>query len=180
MFKCLLIVTLVTVTSIIPQCEGNCIWYGICYPVDPDDIEEGTKALNCPYVGPGKKLEDKDAQATMLRLCPELFTNCKQESHVMILVRGNKFVIVLFLASEPLCCDANMIKMMEFGMNMAAGVYGRCDTCQKNLHKSICALNCSPKQSEFLVGKNGTKVDDGKNGESTFLAFFFRNSALKF
>lgn len=76
MFKFLLIVTLITVTSLISKCDGNCIWYGVCYP-DPDDIEDGAKAFNCPYDGPGHKLEDKEAQDIMLKLCPELFTNGK-------------------------------------------------------------------------------------------------------
>lgn len=59
-----------------------------------------------------------------------------------------------------------MIKIMARSMNLAAGAYGRCDTCLKNLYKSICALNCSPKQSEFLVGTKGNKTaDNGTEGK---------------
>lgn len=55
---------------------------------------------------------------------------------------------------------------MARSMNMAAGAYGRCDTCLKNLYKSICALNCSPKQSEFLVGTKGNKTaENGTEGK---------------
>lgn len=56
-----------------------------------------------------------------------------------------------------------MIKVMAVSINMAAGIYGRCDTCLRNLYKSICALNCSPKQSEFLVATNGNKTNEDKN-----------------
>lgn len=74
-----LIITLVCVTFIIPQCDGNCIWYGVCYPSE-DDIEDGALALNCADTKPGRPLDDKDekSQKTMQRLCPDLFTNCMQ------------------------------------------------------------------------------------------------------
>lgn len=53
---------------------------------------------------------------------------------------------------------------MAASIRMAAGVYGRCDTCMRNLYKQICALNCSPKQSDFLVPTNGSKEKDDKTG----------------
>lgn len=79
MFKFLLFVTLVAVTLLIPHCDGDCIWYKVCYP-EPDDLEDDEKAYNCPNDGPGYQLEDPEAQEIMLRVCPELFTNCKPKN----------------------------------------------------------------------------------------------------
>lgn len=77
MFKFLL-VTLVCVTLIIPKCDGNCVWYGVCYQTE-DDIEDGGKAYNCPYNGPGYPLKEdqREAQEIMQRICPELYTKRK-------------------------------------------------------------------------------------------------------
>lgn len=60
-----------------------------------------------------------------------------------------------------------MIKVMASKIALAAGIFGRCDTCLRNLYKQICALNCSPKQSEFLFPTYGEKEkDDGsENGK---------------
>lgn len=70
------------------------------------------------------------------------------------------------LASELLCCDKDMVRIMAQSINMATGIFGRCETCLKNLYKSVCALNCSPKQSEFMVGHKDVVEDDkGKKGE---------------
>lgn len=91
-----------------------------------------------------------------------------------------------FLATDALCCDAQMIKIMESSINKAAGIYGRCDTCLKNLFKSICALNCSPKQNEFLFGKTGKRVaENGTEGEWNWyhilaICFYIHNFSLTF
>lgn len=78
------------------------------------------------------------------------------------------FCCFIDIASVPLCCDAQMIEIMDNSITMAAGVFGRCETCIKNLHKSICEMNCSPRQSDFLVARNKNKTtDEGKNGEHT-------------
>lgn len=75
-----------------------------------------------------------------------------------------------------------MIGIMQISVNRARLVYGRCDTCIRNLYKSICALNCSPKQSDFLVGTNGTKEnddgDEGKWEESTTMRVIIRSIAF--
>lgn len=55
------------------------------------------------------------------------------------------------LASDLLCCDSEMIRIMETNFVIASGLFGRCETCMKNFRKSICAMNCSPKQSQFLT-----------------------------
>lgn len=72
-----LLVTLIGVTLIIPKCDADCIWYGVCYQTE-DEIEDGGKAFNCPYNGPGHPLKDEKAQKIMLDMCPELFENRKQ------------------------------------------------------------------------------------------------------
>lgn len=57
------------------------------------------------------------------------------------------------LASELLCCDAEMVQTMETNLLMASGIFGRCETCMKNLRKSICDFTCSPKHSRYLTPK---------------------------
>lgn len=69
-----LIITLVGCTFI-TNCNADCIWYGVCYP---EEIEDGGKAFNCAVNRTGRPITDENAQKTMLRLCPELFTNGKQ------------------------------------------------------------------------------------------------------
>lgn len=63
-----------------------------------------------------------------------------------------------FAASQPLCCDKEMIETMEENLRTADGIFGRCDTCRRNLRRSICEFNCSPKQSQFIDVKE-TAVD---------------------
>lgn len=61
-----------------------------------------------------------------------------------------------------------MIEIMDNSINLAAGVFGRCETCVKNLQKSICALNCSPRQNDFLVATNETiEIEGDRNGMHT-------------
>lgn len=70
-----LLITLLSVTLIIPKCDANCIWYGVCYP-EEDDIEEGGKTFNCPYSGPGHPIgKDKEAHEIMQRICPDIYTS---------------------------------------------------------------------------------------------------------
>lgn len=68
------------------------------------------------------------------------------------------------LASDLLCCDSEMIQIMEANFVMASGLFGRCETCMKNFQKSICAFNCSPKQSKFLT-PHTTSVKQGEDNE---------------
>lgn len=78
-----LIITLACVTFILPQCEADCIWYGVC---NPEEIEDGEMPLNCAVNAPGRPITDEKAQKTMLRLCPDLFTNCKRAIELIPMV----------------------------------------------------------------------------------------------
>lgn len=78
-----------------------------------------------------------------------------------------------------------MIEIMDNSINMAAGVFGRCNTCLKNLFKSICALNCSPNQSDFMIAKNRTETyQNGTKGKYQIVYtncayFFYRQNSLQ-
>lgn len=69
-------------------------------------------------------------------------------------------------ASSLFCCNPEMIKIMRTSMLLAANVFGRCETCVKNLFHYICALTCSPKASRFMTPKviekapNGSKLNN--------------------
>lgn len=39
---------------------------------------------------------------------------------------------------------------MEDGFQQAEGIFGRCQTCIKNMQKSICSFTCAPDQSRFM------------------------------
>lgn len=62
---------------------------------------------------------------------------------------------------DYLCCDAEQIKKMEQSLQLADGIFGRCQTCLKNFHKSICAFSCSSEQSRF-VKRNVSTMIPGK------------------
>lgn len=72
-----------------------------------------------------------------------------------------------------MCCDQQMVEIMETSLAMAEGIFGRCPTCFKNFQKSICSFNCSPKQSEFLKGNLTTIKDDGKTSKALIDFFLF-------
>lgn len=63
-----------------------------------------------------------------------------------------------------MCCDPQMVQIMEDNFKMFMLVFGRCPTCVKNFQKSICALNCSPKHNRFLTPYTAEKEDDDKIG----------------
>lgn len=58
-----------------------------------------------------------------------------------------------------------MVEIMEASLNFASVVFGRCDTCLRNMQKSICALNCSPKQSDFMTTETAEAEVNGKKGK---------------
>lgn len=66
-------------------------------------------------------------------------------------------------ADDKLCCDDEMVTIMKEGFNMASALFGRCSTCMKNFRKLVCAFNCSPEQSRFLIAHNNTKPNDGNH-----------------
>lgn len=47
----------------------------------------------------------------------------------------------------------------------ASNIFLRCPTCMQNFQKSICAMNCSPRQSEFLDAEVKTVYPDDDEGE---------------
>lgn len=58
-----------------------------------------------------------------------------------------------------------MIEIMETNLVTADGIFGRCDTCARNLRKSICEFNCSPKHSKFIeVTQMDVDPDNKTNG----------------
>lgn len=124
--------------------EGHCIWNKVCYE------SENGKKFNCAYNGTGFPLEDVAAQEIMLQRCPDVYTSSKQQS-LRRSPQNEQFIYFFFSADDLLCCDSEMINIMEANFQMAASLFGRCDTCMKNFRKSICAFNCSPKQSDFLT-----------------------------
>lgn len=96
--------------------------YGVCNT-------NGFTDQNCPFDGPGLSLNDKEAEAILLRRCPDFFTD----------------------PSTPVCCTANQVRTMENSIQMAEGIFGRCQTCLKNLMKGICGVACDPEQSKYLT-----------------------------
>lgn len=73
--------------------------------------------------------------------------------------------MILSIASDLVCCDANMIQIMASSLTNAFAIFGRCPTCMKNFQKSICAMNCSPHQSKFLVAHEKIVIADEDNGK---------------
>lgn len=58
----------------------------------------------------------------------------------------------LYIDSDSLlCCDSDQIIRMEDGFQQADGIFGRCQTCIKNMQKSICSFTCAPDQSRFMT-----------------------------
>ncbi|XP_061379170.1 NPC intracellular cholesterol transporter 1 isoform X2 [Danaus plexippus] len=106
--------------------EGHCIWYGVCS--QPTDI----KKLNCLYNGTAKPIEDGTARQTLEKFCPDI------------------------AAGDVSCCDADQLKNFNANIGIALNLLNRCPTCVNNFLKHICALTCSPKQSEFL---NPVKIE---------------------
>lgn len=68
-------------------------------------------------------------------------------------------------ASDLVCCDDANVRVMANSLEAASSIFERCQTCMSNFRKSICAMNCSPKQSSFLKPYHGKIIaedDDGK------------------
>ncbi|CAG9564492.1 unnamed protein product [Danaus chrysippus] len=106
--------------------EGHCIWYGVCS--QPTEL----KKLNCMYNGTAKPIEDGVARKTLEKFCPDI------------------------AAGDVSCCDAEQLKNFNANIGMALNLLNRCPTCVDNFLKHLCALTCSPKQSEFL---NPVKIE---------------------
>lgn len=66
-----------------------------------------------------------------------------------------------------------MVEIMDRNFQMVSGIFGRCDACTKNFQKSICAFNCSPKQSQFLTAYIEEVGEDDEKGNAPIETFFF-------
>lgn len=74
-----------------------------------------------------------------------------------------KFKNCAQFVDNSFCCNYKMIKTMADSMELAAGVFQRCQTCTTNLFKIICEFNCSPNNADFMkVVENETNVLGGK------------------
>lgn len=102
--------------------KGDCVMYDVCNT-------NGFTDQNCPYDGPGFVLNDEAAEEILLRRCPDFFSD----------------------VNTPVCCTPNQVQTMENSIQMAEGIFGRCQTCLKNLMKSICGLACDPEQDKYLT-----------------------------
>lgn len=71
------------------------------------------------------------------RRCPELYTDGPD---------------------TKICCTDRQITTMDVSIRMAEGIYGRCKTCLKNLVRSICALSCDTRQSEYIETEVKTNI----------------------
>jgi Niemann-Pick C1 protein len=95
--------------------------YGVCNT-------NGFTDQNCPYDGPGITLNDTEAEEILLRRCPDFFSD----------------------PSTPVCCAPDQVRTLENSIQMAEGIFGRCQTCLKNLMKGICGVACDPDQDKYL------------------------------
>lgn len=84
---------------------------------------------NCPYTGPGYTLNDNEAEEILLKRCPDIYKD----------------------PSALVCCTAGQVKTMENSIQMAEGIFGRCQTCLKNMMKGICGLACDPAQDKYIT-----------------------------
>lgn len=96
--------------------------YDICH-------QRNNHSLNCPYSGPGKVLTDPEAQTILTHRCTDFYTD----------------------SDVPVCCTAQQVIIMEKSIQMAEGIFGRCQTCLKNLLKSICGLACDADQDRYIT-----------------------------
>ena len=50
----------------------------------------------------------------------------------------------------PVCCTPQQVLTLKNSIQMAEGIFGRCQTCMTNLMKGICGIACDPDQDKFL------------------------------
>lgn len=119
--------------------NGNCYSYDVCNrrEVAFDEYSE----QNCPDDQPGRPLQDAEAIEILKRRCGHFY---KDET-------------------TPVCCTDHQAKTMEKNIQMAEGIFGRCQTCLRNMLKSICGVGCDPEQSDYItILENGTNPIDNK------------------
>lgn len=59
--------------------------------------------------------------------------------------------LIKFKDDTPVCCSSKQVFTMEQSIQMAEGIFGRCQTCIKNLLKGICGISCDPDQDKYLT-----------------------------
>lgn len=111
--------------------EQYCAWYGEC----------GTSGL-LPRTCVAKNVvarpvNNASVEAVLQKRCPHLFIE-NQESPIT-------------------CCDANQILTMDNSMTMAENIFGRCQTCVRNMYRLICDVTCSPEQGRFVKVTNSSE-----------------------
>ncbi|XP_058815387.1 NPC intracellular cholesterol transporter 1 homolog 1b [Topomyia yanbarensis] len=102
--------------------EHHCVMYGICHTI-------GIHAQNCPTTEKAKPLNNPAAVEIMRKRCGFMFED----------------------ENTPLCCDYGQLLQLDSNFQNGEGVFGRCETCIKNMLFSICSMACSPEQSRFLT-----------------------------
>lgn len=61
---------------------GHCIWYDQCYSYYDEDKGK-TFTYNCPYDGPGKKVQDIEAREILRKRCPNLYQSGLNDLHTL-------------------------------------------------------------------------------------------------
>ncbi|KXJ81281.1 hypothetical protein RP20_CCG020355 [Aedes albopictus] len=102
--------------------EHHCVMYGVCYEI-------GMHKQNCPTTEKAKPLDSLMAEEILKRRCGFVFEDEKM----------------------PLCCDLSQLIELDNNFKNGEGVFGRCETCTRNMLYSICSMACSPEQSRFLT-----------------------------
>lgn len=89
----------------------------------------GIHSQNCPTTDVAKPLNNADGEEIMRKRCAFMFED----------------------ENTPLCCDTAQLVELDSNFKTAEGLFGRCETCIKNMLFSICSMACSPDQSRFLT-----------------------------
>ncbi|XP_055608436.1 NPC intracellular cholesterol transporter 1 homolog 1b [Uranotaenia lowii] len=111
-----------TIAGVIAEDEHHCVMYGVCR-------QSGLHAQNCPTNQTAQPLTSEAAKEIMRRRCGFMFED----------------------ESAPLCCDHSQLIQLDSGFKNGEGIFGRCETCTRNMLFSICNMACSPDQSRFLT-----------------------------
>lgn len=112
---------LLSIALLTPHIKADCVMYDVCN-------SNGYTDQNCISNGTAYALNDEEAEEILLRRCPDFYTD----------------------PSVEVCCTPGQVLTMENSIQMAEGIFGRCQTCLKNLMKSICGLACDPNQSNYV------------------------------
>uniref|UniRef100_T1IKK3 SSD domain-containing protein n=1 Tax=Strigamia maritima TaxID=126957 RepID=T1IKK3_STRMM len=118
---------------------ADCLWYGQCDKTDEEKI------LNCLYNGPPKPLDATGIEA-LKEICPELIDE-----------NGN----------ADTCCDTDQIATFVGSSQIAKMVLARCPSCWHNFRNYLCAMSCSPNQSQYLYVQETGEGDEDHQSQKT-------------